>query len=252
MAADMSQEHELDLLLAGELQRALLPRSCPSCWPHYKAAARSRMCASVGGDFHDFIHINPDQIAVVIGDAMGHGVRAALVMAQILGFLRLERERLPRPTQIISALNRMLIGLGERIDATVTCSLFYGVFDAPSGLAVFVNAGHPRPYLCDRRGGTANTIGSNDVLLGVEEFKPEEMCHTFESGERLVLYTDGVTDAGDSAQNRFGRGRLQRLICRNSAAGPEALAEALVAEVDEFRKDAPRIDDETIVVLDRM
>jgi hypothetical protein len=104
MAPNMSEEHELDLSLAGELQRALLPRGVPSDWPHYKAAARSRMCTSVGGDFHDFIRINQDQIAVVVGDVMGHGVRASLIMAQILGFLRLEQERLPRPIQIVSAL----------------------------------------------------------------------------------------------------------------------------------------------------
>ena len=210
------------------------------------------MCGSVGGDFHDFIHINPDQIAVVIGDVMGHGVRAALVMAQIFGFLRLERDRLPRPIQIISALNRMLIGLGERIDATVTCSLFYGVFDAPSGLAVFVNAGHPRPYLCDRQAGTANAIGTNDVLLGVEEFVPEEMCHTFKAGERFVLYTDGVMDAINTAHERFGQHRLEKLICRHSAVGPDVVADAAVKEVDQFRHGGPRLDDETIVVLDRV
>jgi sigma-B regulation protein RsbU (phosphoserine phosphatase) len=77
------------------------------------------------------------------------------------------------------------------------------------------------------------------------------MCHTFESGERLVLYTDGVTDAHDIAQERFGQQRLEQLIRRHSA-GPDVLADQVMSGVDRFRRKAPQTDDETIVVLDRI
>jgi len=87
MPEHQDREHELDLALAAQLQAALLPASCPSDCPHQSAAARNRMCGRVGGDFHDFLRINPDQTAILVGDVVGHGVRAALLMAKIMGFL---------------------------------------------------------------------------------------------------------------------------------------------------------------------
>ena len=111
---------DLDLALAAELQAALLPKSCPSDCPNHVAAARNRMCAGVGGDFYDFLRINDEQIALVIGDVVGHGVRASLIMAQIMGFLRSEPSRLPRPMQLVSSLNDMLIDLGDKIGSVLS------------------------------------------------------------------------------------------------------------------------------------
>ena len=87
------RELQYSLALAGEAQRSLLPSRSPPDWTHFRATARSRMCGIVGGDFYDFIRLNEDQIAVFIGDVMGHDVRAALLMTQILGLLRSEQRK---------------------------------------------------------------------------------------------------------------------------------------------------------------
>jgi len=245
-------KQELDLALAGELQAALLPKTCPTNCPHHVAAARNRMCAGVGGDFHDFLRINDEQIALLIGDVIGHGVRASLVMAQIMGFLRSEPDKLSRPAQTVAALNKMLIDLGNRIGSVLSCSLFYGVIDTPTGAGFFVNAGHPPPFICDPRKSEYLRLGHPDMLLGVKEFTPTEACHTFSPPERLVMFTDGIVEAANPAGEQFGKGRLHEVISEYLSVDPESCAVGLFRAVDEFRQDAEQTDDETIVVIDRV
>ena len=245
-------EDLLDLALAAELQAALLPKLCPTGCPHQAAAARNRMCGTVGGDFYDFIRINRDQIALVVGDVVGHGVRAALLMGQIMGFLRSEPEKRSRPLQVVQALNEMLLDLGDRTGSVMPCSMFYAVIDGPSGICFFVNAGHPRPLLCDRRTGRVRALGEHDLLLGVEPYQPKEMCHTFTADERMLLYTDGILDAVNEDKECFGPQRLRSVIADCPRCGPEQLAEAVFRTIDEFRGEAPQQDDETVVVVDRL
>jgi sigma-B regulation protein RsbU (phosphoserine phosphatase) len=249
--AQARSEYELDLALAAELQAALLPRECPLDCPHQKAAARNRMCGSIGGDFHDFLRLNDDQVAVVIGDVVGHGIRSSLIMAQVTAFLRYAENRRARPAELVVALNRMLIDLGNRTDTVTSCSMIYGVIDAPTGLAIFINAGHPRPFLCNANEGTVSELVSHNFVLGVEEFEPEEICLTFEPGQRLVLYTDGLTDAENARQEHFGEERLHRLIREHTRSTPDQCADSIFAAVAGYRNGRKQIDDETIVVIDR-
>lgn len=245
-------EQQFDLALAAELQAALLPKTCPTNCPHHVAAARNRMCAGVGGDFYDFIRINEDQIALVIGDVVGHGVRASLIMAQIMGFLRSRPDDLSRPQPIVVSLNKMLIDMGTSIGSVLSCSLLYGVIDAPTGTGFFVNAGHPRPFITDRSKSEPLHLGEPNMLLGVEEFSPTEACHTFLPGERLVMFTDGILDATNPAGERFGDARLQQTVNDHLSAQPEGCAEEVFQAVEQFRQDAQQTDDETIVVIDRV
>ena len=250
MTRAKSTEH--DLALAAQLQAALLPERCPTDCPHQVAAARNRMCGHVGGDFHDFIRLNDDQVAIVIGDVVGHGVHASLVMAQIMGFLRSGDAGRARPVEIIRGLNRMLIELGRKTEMVISCSMFYGVLDAPTGLGVFVNAGHPRPFVCDRDKCSVLPLDGHDMLLGVEQFQPTELCLTFVPGQRFVLHTDGITDAANEHDEHFGQRRLHEVVSRHAGDGPEQCADAVFRAIDEFRGGAVQVDDETIVVIDRV
>jgi len=252
MATGRTTEQELDLALAAELQGALLPKTCPSDCPHYVAAARNRMCSGVGGDFYDFLRINEDQVSLVIGDVVGHGVRASLIMAQIMGFLRSRPPYLSRPGQIVAALNGMLIDLGNKTGSVLSCSLLYSVIDGPSGIGLFVNAGHPRPFICDRKSCATLNLTTTNTLLGIQEFEPLEACHTFSPGERLVMFTDGIVDAADPADQRFGDARLHEVVSEYPAADAEGCAEGVFQAVERFRQEAGQMDDETIVVVDRI
>ncbi len=248
----MLSEDELDLKLAAQLQAALLPDSCPLECEHQVAGARNRMCGSVGGDFYDFIYLNTDQSAIVIGDVVGHGVRAALLMAQIKGFLRSDTKDRSRPTRMVAALNDMLCHLGDQTDSIMSCSMLYMVFDAPSGVSIMCNCGHPRPFLCNREQCTSLHLGMHDILLGVEPFEPTEICHTFLPTERIVMYTDGISEAMDETREQFGEDRLRQLIRDNANSSPQQCADAVMASVETFRGQAAQSDDETIVVIDRV
>jgi len=247
-----SPEEELDLALAAELQAALLPKKCPTDCRNHVAAARNRMCARVGGDFHDFVRINEDQTAILIGDVAGHGVRASLVMARIMGWLRGEPQARSRPLHVVADLNRMLIDLGEKTGTVTPCSIIYLVLDSPTGIAFIVNAGHPRPLLCDRDKCSALALGARNMILGVQEFQPEETCHTFLPGERLVLYTDGITDAVNGRGEHFGQQRLHKLASEYARSGPQQVADAVFAAVDLFCGNSRQSDDQTVVVVDRV
>ncbi|RPI61646.1 MAG: hypothetical protein EHM48_05305 [Planctomycetaceae bacterium] len=245
-------EHELDLALAAELQSALLPRACPTDCPNQVAAARNRMCRTIGGDFYDFIRINNEQAAVVIGDVVGHGVRSSLVMAQIMGFLRTsDPTKLSRPSDTIVMLNKMLLDLGARTETVLTSSVFYAVIDLPSGITFFVNAGHPRPFLCDREKCVVLPIGPKSMILGVDEFQPEEDCITFTPGQRMILYTDGLVDACNAENHRYGETRLHDAVNRHVADTPDKCADGIFQDVLEFRTNQRQIDDETLIVIDR-
>ena len=252
MASEATSEHELDLALAAELQAALLPKACPHDCMHHVSAARNRMCSGVGGDFYDFLRLNDEQFALVIGDVVGHGVRASLIMAQIMGFFRSGRENLSRPMEIISGLNEMLIELGDRIGAVLPCSIFYVVVDLPTGSCFYVNAGHPHPIIFERTSGSVKIFGVTRMLLGVEEFGGKEMCHTFLPGERLVLYTDGIIETSAPNGEQFGLKRLRDLVSRSAGDTPDELAEATLKALDEFRAGLVQEDDQTIVVIDRI
>ncbi len=248
----MLTEEQLDLQLAARLQAALLPKGCPLECAHFVAGTHNRMCGSVGGDFYDFIRLNSDQYAIVIGDVLGHGVRAALLMAQITGFLRSDTSIRSQPTKMVAALNDMLCHLGDQTDSVMSCTMIYMVFDAPSGMSLMCNCGHPRPFLSNRERCTSLHLGLHDILLGVESFEPTEICHTFLPNERLVLHTDGLTEAMDDDHEMFGDQRLRDVISRGADLSPQQLADSVIQAVDEHRGDAEQTDDETIVVIDRV
>ena len=252
MSGEDAAHHELDLALAAELQAALLPTECPADCPHHVAAARNRMCARVGGDFHDFIRINQDQIALVVGDVVGHGVRASLLMAKIMGYLRSETANRSRPMEMVRAINRTLIDLGEKVGHVLSCTMLYAVIDAPTGTGFFVNAGHCRPFICDRERCSVLHLEPRNLMLGVDEFQPQEACHTFMPGERLVIYTDGIVEASDPDDQPFGEQRLHEVVFAHSEDGPDRCAAGVFEAVDAFRRSARQEDDETIVVVDRV
>jgi len=159
---------------------------------------------------------------------------------------------LPRPSQFISALNELLINMGDKTGSVMPCSMFYAVIDLPTGAGFFVNARHPPPLLCDGNDGSVRLLTTRNALLGVEKFEPDEMCHTFIPGQRMVLYTDGILDATNGRQDRFGQDRLYEIIASGNAKQPQELVDAVFRAVDDFRGAARQNDDETLVVIDRV
>lgn len=236
-----------DLVLARAVQQALLPRECPRCVGG-TFAAKYRPAEHVGGDFYDFTHLGTDQVSLLIGDAVGHGIHSALVMALLLGHLRANRPERLRPAQIIVEVNKLLVELGEKTDEILLCSLFYGVLDIPSRVLFYVDAGHPPPLCC--RGRMVTPLTSNAMLLGAAEFGATEQCHQFELGDRLVLYTDGIVETRDSQGKLYSAQRLAEALRGLSEHTAEQVIESIFAELEAFSPGQDPDDDATMVILD--
>ncbi|KPK78170.1 MAG: hypothetical protein AMJ79_00665 [Phycisphaerae bacterium SM23_30] len=238
-----------ELHLAAAVQQALLTGDMPEC-ECGKMVLKNRMSGLVGGDFYHFRQLGQGQVAFAIGDVVGHGLPAALVMTLILGHLRADHQNSRRPGRLVSHINDQLVGLGELIDLPVTCSLIYGVVDLPSGVLMYINAGHPHPIIYHRGDENARNLPSTTMLLGVQGGVLNESCHQFQQQDRLVLFTDGIIEARNPGMELFGRDRLLEIVCQTRMGSPESLAERVFREMGEFVCSTPPQDDQTLVVID--
>jgi len=239
----------LDLKLASAVQDALLNSQVPQCHCG-KMVLKNRMCSTIGGDFYHFRKLHDDQIAFAIGDVMGHNVSSALVMTMIMGLLQADRVDNRRPNRVAGTINDELVYLGEQVGEPIICSLIYGVVDLPSGILLYVNAGHPHPIIYNRIKHHIAELGSTTMLLGVQRGQLPESCHQFVRGDRLVLFTDGIVETGNRDKDRFGTDRLTQTIVEAGEHDPQILTDNLFEELEKFCENRPPEDDQTAVVID--
>ena len=239
----------LDMQLAAAVQDALLTESLPACRCG-KMVLQNRMCRDIGGDFYHFRQLGQDQVALAIGDVVGHGTAAALVMTLIMGILRADRPDQRRPSRIVEVVNNALLKLGDRLDQPVTCTLIYGIVDLPSGLLLYINAGHPRPIIFNRREGASQELYGSSLMLGVQPGVEAECCHNFVEDDRLVLFTDGISECRDAEDVMFGPERLVEQVVSSGGVNPGELAGGIFERIDAYTNQAPREDDQTLVIID--
>lgn len=245
-------EHELEL--ARRVQQSVLPRDFPPA-PGYTFAARSEAARWVGGDFYDVIPLDGGQIGLVIGDVSDKGMPAALHMAQTQSLLRAEaRHQIashphlrPSPAAVLRNVHSLLLELG-RSDMFVT--VFFGVLDAPAQRLTYARAGHDHPLLL--RGRRVLRLGGEGTLLGfegIEDLHLTEELATLERGDRLILYTDGLTDIVSPEGQPFGLSRLEALLCTHAALPPDQLRDLLFHELAVYQGDSDQFDDMTLLVV---
>ena len=197
-----------DLEIAHAIQRALLPATCPACG-HGRVAAGHRMQTLVGGDFYDFPYVGEGRVGLLIGDVMGHGVSAALLMAMIVGLLRRDSTTSDDPQAAARLVNDHLTETSDILDHTLLCTMFYGVLDMGERSMEFVNAGHPPPIVCNRQTCLLSGLRATCPPLGAELSDAiTSETHTFGDEDRVTLYTDGILDARNDAEEWFGQQRL--------------------------------------------
>jgi len=238
---------ELDF--ARELQLSSLPQVFPP-FPErdeFQIHAAMLPAKEVGGDFYDFFLIDRHHLGVVIGDASGKGVPAAMFIAITRSLIKAVAPLSGSPGQCLGFVNTMLaVDNPQLLFATV----FYGVLDLRTGEVAFCNGGHPPPLVL-RQGGTVEAIRDvSGVALGVvEEFDYENGSFTIGVGEGLLLYTDGVTEATDSQEALFEEYRLIDLAADFVGLAPEEVIDRVSAAVAEFVAEAPQFDDITMLAL---
>jgi predicted ester cyclase len=236
---------EQELRVARSIQQASLPEEVPTLagWqitPYYRPARE------VGGDFYDFHLLSDGRLGVVVGDATGKGVPAALVMSTTCGMLRLAAQSYSSPGQILQGVNEVLC---PYIPANMFVTCFYAILDPESGLLRYANAGHDLPYL--HHDGKAKELRARGMPLGLMPgMSYEEKEDSLEVGDSALLYTDGLVEAHDPQREMFGFPRLQGLVSKH--AEEESLEEALLEELYSFVGEGwEQEDDITLVTLRR-
>ena len=236
---------EQDLRVARSIQQASLPEEVPTLqgWeisPFYRPARE------VGGDFYDFFELKDGQLGLVVGDATGKGVPAALVMSTTCGMLRAVALSVDSPGEALERVNEALCA---RIPANMFVTCFYAILDPESGRLLYANAGHDLPYL--RRGGGAEELRARGMPLGLMPgMGYEEKEATLEPGDITLFYSDGLVEAHNPRREMFGFPRLKRLISEHAEKQP--LVDLLTEKLYSFTGDSwEQEDDITLVALRR-
>jgi sigma-B regulation protein RsbU (phosphoserine phosphatase) len=239
---------EIDL--ASEVQQLLFPKGSPVCgWSCI--GVKNRMATGLGGDYFEFITMPDDCMAVFLGDVTGHGMAASVVMSLIYGYIHHSTREKCTPLETIYQVNSFLRSFAcrsEKYDYFFSSSLFFSAIDPDSMLMHYVNAGHVAPMV--RRGDQIHSLKTTGIPLGFfDEPEMEMRTFAFEKGDRLLLYTDGITEAANAQGLVFGEERLANLLLSNDGDHLEFL-EWLYAVLRGFQGAAPITDDSTAIVID--
>ena len=242
---------EQELQFARRIQQASLPKEVPELedWeitPYYQPARE------VGGDFYDFFELEDGRLGVVVGDATGKGVPAALVESATSSMLRAAAQALgtSSPGEVLAHVNEALLA---RIPPNMFVTCFYAIVEPKSGSLRYANAGHDLPYLRRRRSGDdAEELRARGMPLGLmPEMSYEEKEASLSEGESVLFYSDGLVEAHDPEGEMFGFPRLRRLVAEH-AAEEGSLVDFLMDELRSFTGEGwEQEDDIALVTLRR-
>ena len=239
---------ERDLLAAREVQMGLLPTKLPAL-PGYEYVAVALPAREVAWDLYDFIRLDPNRVGVSIGDVSGKGLPAALLMAHIQAAVRDVAHETQDTGTCVTLLNQRLVA-STAPEKFVT--LVYGVLDAQNHTFRYCNAGHNPPYHVSVS-GEVRELPAGGTLLGiVEGMEYTEESITFEPGEILVLYTDGISEATNVRKELLGDERLMEVCAAQRNQPAAAVRDAILDAVMKHQGAEPAADDMTVLVIRRL
>jgi serine phosphatase RsbU (regulator of sigma subunit) len=242
------QQRQMDkeLLLARDIQMRLVPEA-PLDFGPWRVEGSLEPAKQVGGDYYDYFPLG-ERLVVVLADVSGKGVPAALLVSTVQGTLRAFADGQRPPAAVIRELNRVV---ARHAGAGRFVTLFYAELDPRTSEIRYVNAGHNYPLLL-RTDGSIEALTTGGVPLGLFEGAGyEESVTPFTGRDRLLLFSDGITEAMDMFRAEYGDERLAALWCAHPSDPPGAFLARLSADVAEFRGAAAQSDDMTIVVVGR-
>ncbi len=244
------QKFEQELALAHQVQQTLLP--APSARFCRAAIEASYLPAGqVGGDYYDIIPLSDDEFIVIVGDVTNKGVPAALMMAATRSAFRLQAQRDLSPAELITDLNRFLCEHVLRAEA-MFISLVFAHFDLKSGHCTYVNAGHLPPAHYKAATNTVVEWRIGGTVVGqFDDFVYQSETVALAGGDRILFYTDGVSECENQGSELYGRQRILSFMGGCRSLSPREIAQQLLADVERHRDGATKnIDDTTVLVVE--
>ena len=231
---------------ANRIQAALLPAEAPrlegaTVSSHYRAATE------IGGDYFDFLEQPTGEIGIAFGDVAGHGLTSGIVMSMAKSALLVQVDYDSSPRAVLDVLNDIVIRTAPK---RMMMTFFFGLLNPMTQKLRFSSAGHLDPYVYRGATGRIEALSSWGFPLGIKRREPfREHEVSFESGDRLVLYSDGLIEAIDDDGEPFGFERFEKTILASGDLSAEELKKSLLNAVKKFTRNRPPEDDQTLVVV---
>jgi len=229
-----------DFREASLIQKNLFPKNSPSVQNFY-ISGMCEPCFEVGGDWFDYIQLSSGKIGVLLADVSGKGLAASLLMASARTIIRMIAEQEESPSKLLTKVNKILTA---DLPPGRFITLVYAVIDPVSKNVTMANAGHQHPVYCSNE-QVENIVMEAGLPLGIKEYEYKEYSFSMNTGDKMFLYSDGVTEAMDFRNNMFGEERiLQSLKYKYSNEN------TLYSDVKSFVRSKPLSDDLTIVMIE--
>jgi serine phosphatase RsbU (regulator of sigma subunit) len=236
---------EDDMRVASEIQRGLLPSAAPVV-PGYSLCGVNFPCRTVGGDYYDF-ELEDGHLLFALGDVSGKGTGAALLMTMLRASVR---AHWTEPT-LAAAATRINRTVAQNVPANKYVTFFMGRLEPETGRLTYVNAGHNPPVLV-RGSGELETLCEGGMVLGLFDSAPYEQGEArLETGDSLVVFSDGVTETWNADDEEYGEARLVDLLVQRRGQDAEGLQASILEALEAFAPGVKASDDRTIIVLKR-
>jgi len=241
------QAMERDMQLATDIQKRLLPSKLPT-YPGIDIGAWNIPAKSVGGDYFDVLVLHDrNKLGLVVADVAGKGVSAAMIMSMTRSLLRAEAFDHDSPSKVLSSLNELLLG---DIDPNLYVTMFYSTLDLGTLNLDYSKAGHNPPLIYHRKIGEFEPLDVPGLFLGMfEEGYYSDRMKQLYYGDTLILYTDGVIEACNHREEKYGLDRMKQIICDNPDLDAQSLVDKIFHSIQEYIGRTPLYDDLTLVIV---
>jgi len=239
-----------DLEIARDIQRILLPAEAPAI-NGFQISGLNVPARQVSGDYFDYIQVDEKRLGVAIADVSGKGVPASLIMAICRSVLRAEAARNPSPADVLRKVNRQLY---PDIKEDMFISMAYLILDHQRDGVTLARAGHDAPLLYKRASQSVTPLKSPGMVVGIDSGNVFDRLTTdfavpLERDDCLVLYTDGVTEALNSAGDEFGLDRMIQSVRASASDGAQTIVKRIIEDVRNFTGSFPQNDDITLIAI---
>jgi len=248
--ADEKKRLDLDLQVAQDIQRILLPSASPRL-EGYEIDGVNMPARQMSGDYYGYIKVDDHRWGAAIGDVSGKGVPASLIMAMCRSVLRSQAPGNPSAADVLHKVNRLLF---PDIKEDMFISMAYAILDEHSNTVTLCRAGHDAPLLYSAKDQTVTKLNPPGMALGIDSGNvfdriTGDFSVTLEPDDCLIFYTDGVTEAQDNKGLEFGMKRMIQSIQASASGGASAIKRQLTDDIVDFIGNCPQYDDITMIVI---